>query len=377
MRQALLLLKESLKIGGKFRATENWYIILFFLIFENRNNVIVVTPRDPEFAIYRHETGVFPQNLFNNTNDVPIIKSVSCSMATQTNTQLCGTVEISDIFEEYRLNCFYCSEIFPLDQWQNFQKHLKLKHFQQEIAFKRSTYLSNDHDYTPLTTPIITSPQKPTTSLNITPNTVIQVPQPIMLPPLIGKPKKYANNSCINIEPPPLMPKPRKSTPNKSLNVTLADKLINLLNETILNPIFLGSEEDNIVVIKNSSSNNIETSTYLTKIMETTEKSRNTCNFNFETKIPTTPCPKNKRPIYTLKRGQRNVPSGRPSTTRGILTALSKNKYSKRIAKQALKNINIFENIYKTVKKRFPKDVELSNDPSTSSKAAEVSVNHD
>lgn len=316
----------------------------------------MVTPKDPEFVIYRNETGVFPQNLFNNTTSVPIIKSVSCSVSTQTNKYICGFVEISEMFEEFRLNCFYCSEMFPLDNWQNFQKHLKLKHFQREMAFKKAPHLWNDHDYTPVTSPTKITPRKPTTSLNITTNS-----KSIILP------------SFNQAPPPPRLTKPPASFTNKTLNISLADQVINLLNETILNPIFLPSEEDNIIVIKNSASNNIETSSYLTKLMETTENANFNSNLNVSTNVKTTPCPQNKRPIYSLKKGLKNIPCKKTST-QGILKDLSKNKYSRRIAKQALKNINIFENIYKTVKKRFPQDIELTKDPCSSSKLKEVSI---
>lgn len=86
---------------------------------------------------------------------VPIIKSVSCAVSTQTNTRLCGTVQVSELADEFRFNCFYCSEVFPLTKWKKFTTHVKKKHDFEE-AFKISKYISDDHDYTPIDVPPFT-----------------------------------------------------------------------------------------------------------------------------------------------------------------------------------------------------------------------------
>ncbi|XP_065369842.1 uncharacterized protein LOC135962041 [Calliphora vicina] len=335
-------------------------------IFPSRKND---NERDPDFPI--HETVIFPPNLIDESNtiqpvmQIPMIKSVSCSMWTQTNTRLCGSVEISDLIEEYRLNCFYCSEIFPLEKWSAFVVHLREKHFKKEEAFKMSKYHSQDHDYTPIGSPS-TSPMKPEIKFNMVSNPIVQIPpslpvftEPIILPPLLAKPQKCNNKPLKLNPPPPLLSKPQQSN-NKPFNISLADKLIKLLNETVLNKNFLHTEEDNIVIIKNSASSNIETSHFLQNFMNCENISPKKAAFSAKLNTPTstTSLPKNTRPIYTLNYGQQNIPSRRHSFSR-VLKPLVKNKMTrlvhKRVAQQALKNINVFENVYKTVKTRPPK----------------------
>lgn len=91
-----------------------------------------------------------PPQLDEPVVQMPVVKSVSYSGYTQTNIRLCGLVEASDFADEFRFNCFYCSEVFALEKWKHFVHHLKEKHFKEEEAFNTTKYLSKEHDYTPV-----------------------------------------------------------------------------------------------------------------------------------------------------------------------------------------------------------------------------------
>lgn len=336
----------------------------------------MVTPRDPEFAIYRRETGVFPQDLFNNIDSckpaiqMPVIKSVACSMSSQTNTRLCGLVQISDVKEEYRLNCFYCSEIFPIERWSMFVNHLKSKHFEMEEAFRMSEYLSKDHDYTAIRPTNAEFSIKSPTKINMISNKLTNLTQPPpavqspeVLPALLAKPFQFikipttdTNFKKPEITPPPLLPKP-KPTNNKLFNISLADKVIKLLNETLLSPKFVQSDDDNILIIRNSGSDSIETSTFLKSLanlggdFSTKRKPAP----NLSSQVPSSSS-KHTRPVYTINKGLQDIPSGRNSLSNLLFPPPPKTTQiklvQKRIAQQTLKSINFFETVYKTVKKR-------------------------
>lgn len=88
---------------------------------------------------------------------MPSTKSVAGTMSTQTNTNLCGSVEISDCSDEFRLNCFYCCESFLLEKWSQFVEHLKEQHLKEDPLFKIPNFPNCDHDYTTTTTESTTS----------------------------------------------------------------------------------------------------------------------------------------------------------------------------------------------------------------------------
>ncbi|XP_037811378.1 uncharacterized protein LOC119603422 isoform X2 [Lucilia sericata] len=199
-------------------------------------------------------------------------------------------------------------------------------------------------------------------------NPILEVPnppapvfkEPILTKPLLNKPQKTASVSKKLNSPPPLYAKPAQPIEKKPFNISLADKLINLLNETVLNPIFMQTEEDNIVIIKNTGSSNIETSSFLKNFMNCDtpkpKKAPETSKINTSATAPYT-SNRHTRPIYTLNYGQQNVPSRRPSFSGNFLppTLLKNTKLQKRVAKRTLKEINAFEKVYKTVKTRPPK----------------------
>ncbi|XP_046811743.1 uncharacterized protein LOC111679022 isoform X3 [Lucilia cuprina] len=114
---------------------------------------------------------VLGENLLNiNNNDlpdlfegnplvqIPIVKPENRSISTQTNTRICGTVEVSECAEEYRLNCFYCPVTYPLAYYKKFISHMKKKHTDFEAAFDIPKYVSDDHDYTPIIEPPLSPP---------------------------------------------------------------------------------------------------------------------------------------------------------------------------------------------------------------------------
>ncbi|KAM7342532.1 uncharacterized protein ACRADG_009922 isoform 1-T1 [Cochliomyia hominivorax] len=78
---------------------------------------------------------------------IPLIQPIQFSKCTQTNTRLCGIVEVSDLADDYRLKCFYCCEVFPIEKWKKYLSHLTRNH-ENEEAFRIDKYVSNDHDYT-------------------------------------------------------------------------------------------------------------------------------------------------------------------------------------------------------------------------------------
>ncbi|TMW52954.1 hypothetical protein DOY81_001987 [Sarcophaga bullata] len=381
-----------------------------------RSNVIVVTPRDPEYIIYRNKTGIFQQNLFSFSKPIlpfptislpqkpliqmPIVKSVSCSMVTQTNTRMCGFVQISDFLDEFRLNCFYCCETFLLQDWSKFVKHLKIKHFEQEESFKMSNCLTQDHDYTP-----VGSPSRTPIIQGIKSNTSIVEPFNIMptLPVLNLTPaaKTQLISLPILAPPPPLQPKPTNTNSDdhnsKPFSMTLASKLINLLDETVLNPNFRSTDEDNIVVIKKNVVEHLQSNFLSKNITNDTEPIAESNIDNGESLSKNSQMSSSKlsskltRPVYTLDGGQQNIVSVRnvprvvfkrvvkkripnvsksesesesksvsevqPTTSHSSQPILNKKKKlaAKRIVQQALENITTFENIYQTVKTRPPK----------------------
>ncbi|KAI8123768.1 Zinc finger protein 358 [Lucilia cuprina] len=132
-----------------------------------------VTPNDypPDPLSNDVVEDVLGENLLNiNNNDlpdlfegnplvqIPIVKPENRSISTQTNTRLCGTVEVSECAEEYRLNCFYCPVTYPLAYYKKFISHMKKKHTDFEAAFDIPKYVSDDHDYTPIIEPPLSPP---------------------------------------------------------------------------------------------------------------------------------------------------------------------------------------------------------------------------
>lgn len=87
------------------------------------------------------------EETFNNqdTEIKPLLKS--CSSYSQTNTRICGSVEISETLAEYQLNCFYCSDVFSIVNWSEFVDHLTQKHYESEKAFQIENCETSDHDY--------------------------------------------------------------------------------------------------------------------------------------------------------------------------------------------------------------------------------------
>lgn len=335
--------------------------------------------------IYRNKTGIFQQDLFSVSNpliplsipylpqgpllQIPTIKSVSCSVVTQTNTRMCGSVQISEFLDEFHLNCFYCCETYLLHDWRKFVRHLKIRHFHREEAFKISNYPNRDHDYT-----IARSP--PTSPITQTIKTNTTIDGPTILRPSVP----ILNLTASNITPPIFNPTNTNIDImiGKPFNVTLASKLINLLNETVLNPNYRRTDEDNIIIIKKKVFENLQ-SDFLNENNDESLVENNTSIL----------FPKLTRPVYTLNNGQQNVVSGkndprvvikRKATVGGLERAsedsdsdssimelprrkllaqpiLNKKKKieAKRIVQQALENIRTFENIYQTVKNRPPK----------------------
>ena len=316
-------------------------------------------------------------------------------MVTQTNTRMCGSVQISDFLDEFSLVCFYCCDTFLLQDWSKFVKHLKMKHFEQEEAFKMSKYLSQDHDYTPVGSPSVT----PITQ-RINSNTTIVEPIKIMSTPPVLNLTQAAITPLISLPillpPPPLQPKPTNTNNDghnaKPFSISLASKLIKLLDETVLNPNFRSTDEDNIVVIKKNVIENLQSKFLSKNITNNTEPiakcntdNGEALNINFQmssSKLSS----KLSRPVYTLDRGEQNVVSVRnvprvvfkrvikkrvpttvsesesesevqPTTSHLAQPVLNPKKklVAKRIVQQALENIETFENIYQTVKTRPPK----------------------
>ncbi|XP_065367749.1 zinc finger protein 227-like isoform X2 [Calliphora vicina] len=126
-------------------------------------------PSDPKRNSYEDQKGILRQNLFNINNNaqpaeiqtspilqIPLFKSDSKAASTQTNTRYCGTIQVSEFADEYRINCFYCCKSFPMEKWKIFRNHLKKQHFEDEEAFKISKYVSDDHDYTTIGSPTFT-----------------------------------------------------------------------------------------------------------------------------------------------------------------------------------------------------------------------------
>ncbi|XP_065368017.1 uncharacterized protein LOC135960613 [Calliphora vicina] len=363
-----------------------------------RQNVTVVTPRDPEYIIYRKQTGIFAQNVSNKNNNIqpkllheqftPFIKTVSSSKTTQTNTRICGSVQISEFVDEYRLNCFYCCEIFPLEMWSNFVDHLKQKHFEEEEAFKCFKYLSEEHDYTPIGLPSTKGNDKlnvvtnsPTESLVFGLNSTLSLlEQPVLqeksnvnsiFDPIITVPPLQT----VVIDSSPPLPTPMLlqtvETSDKSFSMCLADKLIKLLDETVLNPNFQNTEKQNMTITNNIEIlNNFIESGSSAMTMPTSAK-----------KLKRTTSSKNKRPIYSLSGGQQNILSRRNSSSyasknRAVkrritakatepmtnadynepitssLPHCSNNENTKPIKKRIVQQSskNTFENIYKTMK---------------------------
>ncbi|XP_065369237.1 uncharacterized protein LOC135961636 [Calliphora vicina] len=137
---------------------------------KNPNKLIkkasVTTSGTQEDIIYSKKNGIFTQNVYNINNNVqsalfqgnpvleiPLIKTDSRTASTQTNTRLCGTIQVSEFADQYRINCFYCCKTFSMEKWKIFRNHLNKKHFAKEEAFKISKYASIDHDYTPIRLP--------------------------------------------------------------------------------------------------------------------------------------------------------------------------------------------------------------------------------
>ena len=324
-------------------------------------------------------------------------------MVTQTNTRMCGSVQISDFLDEFSLVCFYCCETFLLQDWSKFVKHLKIKHFEQEEAFKMSKYLTQDHDYTP-----VGSPSDTPITQRIKSNTMIVEPIKIMSTPPVLNLTQAAITPLISLPillpPPPLQPKPTNTNSDghnaKPFSITLASKLIKLLDETVLNPNFRSTDEDNIVVIKKNVVGNLQSNFLSKNITNDTEPiseshTSNNESLNIKSQMSTSKLStKLTRPVYTLDRGQQNVVSVRnvprvvfkrvikkpvpnvsetesesevqPTTSHLAQPVINKKKklVAKRIVQQALENIKTFENIYQTVKTRPPK-VKLELFPST------------
>lgn len=326
---------------------------------------------------------------------MPTIKSVSCSMSTQTNTRLCGSVQISELLDEYRLNCFYCSATFPLEKHLKFIKHLKDKHFDKEESFKMLKYPIADHDYTTI------------------------------------RPKSPDRINVFSSAPTTLTPKFMESK-DRPFNIGMAQTLMKLLDDTLLNPNFRLTEEDNILVIKSNNNNNMDSTNVLKQIINTKSNAspevgkrtvinkQNTSTPNVKPVLNQTVTlrPRSlpvKRKIETVterilerKREPRterilepdtelkievdseselefltDLPERSPSpsiastssssSSRNIVSAelnepyielppIKKNIFNekdalveKRVVEQTLKSINDFETVYKTVKKRHPR----------------------
>ncbi|KAI8123766.1 Zinc finger protein 112 [Lucilia cuprina] len=225
-----------------------------------RQNVTVVTPRDPEYIIYRKQTGIFTQQLKDKSNlKLPFIKTISCSMSTQTNTRLCGSVQISEFLDDYRLNCYYCNENFPLEKWSKFVEHLKENHYKEEEAFKNFKYFSKEHDYTPIFATPIKTLKTQLAYANSKVSAVEVIPQQTSFNQDTWQENSHMRSTdeavteTPPLEPVPIIAKPLFANPpeDKSFNINLADKLIKLLDETLLNPNFHNNEKQNLTIANN------------------------------------------------------------------------------------------------------------------------------
>ncbi|XP_037811387.1 uncharacterized protein LOC119603428 [Lucilia sericata] len=289
------------------RKTKNW-----------RQNVTVVTPRDPEYIIYRKQTGVFKQQLKDKSNlKLPFIKTIACSMSTQTNTRLCGLVQVSEFVDDFRLNCFYCNENFPLEKWSKFVQHLKENHYEEEEAFKNFKYFSKEHDYTP----IFTTSNKKSKTQTSQANNKVSALQTSGLSGTSQQEKSYIRSTDMFVtETPPLEPVPIIATPlfanspepiDKSFNINLADKLIKLLDETLLNPNFHNNEKQNLTVANNLENLNNFIATKSSELTPMTNCSIKEAEVVKKPKLAITF--KGTRPVYSLNGVQQNILSRRNS----------------------------------------------------------------
>lgn len=232
----------------------------------------MVTPRDPEYIIYRKQTGIYAQYKKpctpapESTSQMPLIKTVSYSTNTQTNTRLCGLVQISEFVDKYRLNCFYCMETYNLDKWYDFVQHLKQQHYEQEEAFKNFQYLSQEHDYTPIGIPtskkeIIKKKTHDISNQNL--NILNEIPEILALTQNNITIQTLQEVPDIETVIEDLRPQflPTIATTNENTNntptfsITLADKLIKLLDETVLNPNFHNNKKQNMNIVNNNLQN--------------------------------------------------------------------------------------------------------------------------
>lgn len=126
---------------------------------------------------------------------IPLIQPQQCSKSCQTNSRLCGLVEVSDFVDDYRLCCFYCDEVFSLSYHKRFITHLKKRHHHEEEAFKINKYVSDDHDYTAIRTEESNNENIP---LIQQPSFATVVLEPSALLPLLVKPKEPQESVYIN-----------------------------------------------------------------------------------------------------------------------------------------------------------------------------------
>lgn len=302
---------------------------------------------------------------------MPVIKSVSCSTTTQTNTRLCGLVQISEFVDKYRLNCFYCMATYNLDKWYDFVQHLKVQHYQEEEAFKNFQYLSEEHDYTPIGIPTTSKgKEKPECCVKTNSTTETSLFQNLCNKPLSASkllseiPQILAltqNNITIktlqevpanetivtDIDPPPLaQTSTNDNNNNQTFSITLADKLIKLLDETVLNPNFQNNKTQNMNIVSNKLENlnnfieNKTSSTDLTKLPVQKSKPKD-----------------NQSTVYSLMGGPKYIAKRRNSV-------MSINKKRKVIIKKletkvkdfveepttSAKNVKSYESVYKTMK---------------------------